>query len=88
MTTPPSFTLFPHLLDDITIREDGTLSRVLFKGDALRVVVVAFDAGQELADHTVLVPAILQVVQGQLPSPSVTRPLRSLPTHRCTWRRT
>ncbi|MGB9359588.1 MAG: cupin domain-containing protein [Acidimicrobiia bacterium] len=66
MTTPPSFVLFPHLLDDIEIPVDGTLSRVLFKGDGIRVVVFAFDEGQELTDHTAAVPAILQVVEGRL----------------------
>lgn len=66
MTQPPSFTVFPHLLEDIEIPADGTLSRVLFKGDGVRVVVFAFDEGQELTDHTASVPAILQVVQGSL----------------------
>jgi len=66
MTRPPSFTLFPHILDDIEIPTDGTLSRVLFKGDDVRVVVFAFDEGQELTDHTAAVPAILQVVKGRL----------------------
>ncbi len=66
MTELASFTLIPHLLDDIEIPKDGTLSRVLFKGDDVRVVVFAFDEGQELTDHTAAVPAILQVVQGRL----------------------
>ena len=66
MTRPPSFTLFPHILDDIEIPTDGTLSRVLFKGDDVRVVVFAFDEGQELTGHTAAVPAILQVVKGRL----------------------
>ena len=66
MTQPPSFSLFPHILDDIEIPKDGTLSRVLFTGDDVRVVVFALDEGQELTDHTAAVPAILQVVQGRL----------------------
>ena len=66
MTPAPSFTLLPHLLDDVEIPEDGTLSRVIFKGSDVRVVLFAFDEGQELTDHTAAVPAILQVVQGRL----------------------
>ena len=66
MTQPPSFTVISHLLDDIEIPQDGTLSRVLFKSDGLRVVAFAFDEGQELTDHTAPVPVILQVARGRL----------------------
>ncbi len=66
MASAPLFTLFPHILDDIEIPENGTLSRVLFSSGGLRVVVFAFDEGQELTDHTAAVPAVVQVVHGLL----------------------
>jgi quercetin dioxygenase-like cupin family protein len=66
MTPAPAYTFIPHLLDGIEVPNDGTLSRVLFKSDGLRVVAFAFDEGQELTDHTAAVPAILQVVRGRL----------------------
>ena len=58
------------MLHDITaeveVPPEGTLSRVLYKDDQIRVVAFAFDAGQELTDHTAAVPAVLQVLTGRL----------------------
>ena len=66
MTPEPSYTLIDHLLDEVEIPENGTLSRVMFSGDGLRVVLFAFDEGQEVTDHTASVPAVIQVVMGRL----------------------
>jgi len=57
------------VVEDIVARleipENGTLSRVLYKDDRIRVVGFAFDEGQELTEHTAAVPAILQVLTGR-----------------------
>ena len=66
MISEPSYTFIGHLLDEVEIPENGTLSRVMFSGDGLRVVLFAFDEGQELTDHTASVPAVIQVVKGRL----------------------
>ena len=66
MISEPSYTFIGHLLDEVEIPENGTLSRVMFSGDGLRVVLFAFDVGQELTDHTASVPAVIQVVEGRL----------------------
>ncbi len=66
MDTAPTYTAIAHLLDEVEIPKDGTLSRVLFNGDGMRVVLFAFDRGQELTDHTAAVPAVIQVVEGRL----------------------
>lgn len=63
--TPPA-TTFVDLAAEVQIPDDGTLSRVLYRDDRLRVVVFAFDAGQELTEHTAAVPAVIQVVAGRL----------------------
>lgn len=65
MTSEPSYTFIGHLLDEVEIPENGTLSRVVFSGDGLRVVLFAFDQGQELTDHTASVSAVIQVVKGR-----------------------
>jgi len=44
----------------------GTLSRVLYHDDQLRVVGFAFDTGQELTEHSSAVPVVIQVVRGRL----------------------
>jgi len=62
MTEP---TVFDDLVLDLEIPADGTLSRVLYKDDSIRVGF-AFDAGQELTEHTAAVAAIVQVIRGRL----------------------
>lgn len=66
MAPETPYTLFRHLLDEVEIPENGTLSRVLYSGGGIRVVLFAFDEGQELTDHTASVPAVVQVVKGRL----------------------
>lgn len=58
------YTLIPDLPARAEVPENGTLSRVLHADDRVRLVLFAFDAGQELTEHTAGVPALLQVVSG------------------------
>ena len=58
-------TIIPDVTAEVEVPGDGTLSRVLYKDDHIRLVAFAFDAGQELTEHTAAVPAILQVLQGR-----------------------
>jgi quercetin dioxygenase-like cupin family protein len=60
-----AYTLIPDLASRAEIPEAGTLSRVLHNDDRVRLVLFAFDAGQELTEHTASVPALLQVVSGR-----------------------
>jgi quercetin dioxygenase-like cupin family protein len=66
MSPETHYTFISHLLEEVEIPENGTLSRVLYSGDGIRVVLFAFDEGQELTDHTASVPAVVQVVKGRL----------------------
>ncbi|HSM01083.1 MAG TPA: cupin domain-containing protein [Acidimicrobiia bacterium] len=59
-------TVLEDLRTELEIPADGTLSRVVYKDDSIRVVGFAFDEGQELTEHTAAVPAIVQVIQGRL----------------------
>lgn len=58
-------TFIPDLPGRAEVPEQGTLSRVLHDDDRLRLVLFAFDAGQELTEHTASVPAVLQVISGR-----------------------
>ncbi|MCP4303810.1 MAG: cupin [bacterium] len=58
--------MLTDLAAEVEIPANGTLSRVVYKDDNIRLVAFAFDTGQELTDHTAGVPAIVQVVSGQL----------------------
>jgi quercetin dioxygenase-like cupin family protein len=43
----------------------SVVSRILFKRPAGNVALFAFDAGQELSEHTVPFDAVVQVVDGE-----------------------
>jgi len=64
MTEP--HTLLADLISTTDIPHEGTLSKVVFKNDQIRVVVFAFDQNQELTEHTAALPAIVQVLSGHL----------------------
>jgi len=58
-----SYTLVADLAGQ-DVPADGILSRTLYNDDAVKVVVFAFAAGQELSEHTAAMPALLQIVKG------------------------
>ena len=77
--TPDIATRLPNLAAEVEIPENGTLSRVIYKDETIRVMVFAFDEGQELTDHTARYAAIVQVVVGKVElnldgDPVVVRP--------------
>lgn len=62
--TPP--TVIDDLTAELEIPADGTLSRVLYRDERIRVVGFAFAAGEELTEHTSALPVVIQVVRGRL----------------------
>jgi len=66
MSTTPTSTVIADLVGEVEIPKNGTLSRVVFDTDELRVVVFALDTGQERMAHAATTPAILQVLKGSL----------------------
>ena len=66
MEDPMTYSLLEDVAAEIDIPKDGTLSRVLAKESPIRLVAFAFDAGQELTEHTAAVPVVVQVVSGSL----------------------
>jgi quercetin dioxygenase-like cupin family protein len=54
------------LVAELTVPQDGTLSRVLHRSDTLRLVGFAFAEGQELTEHSSALEVVVQVVQGRL----------------------
>ncbi len=50
----------------IEVAPESTVSRTVLKAEGVRVVLFAFDAGQELSEHTAAVPILLQVLDGRL----------------------
>jgi len=64
--TASTSSVFPDVASEVEIPDEGTLTRVLYRDDQIRVVVFAFDEGQELTDHTAAVPTLVQVVSGRI----------------------
>lgn len=58
--------IIPDVAFDLDIPNEGILSKVLYKNDDVRLVGFAFDAGQELTEHTAARPIIVQVVSGSV----------------------
>lgn len=58
-------TTFLDLTEQVTIPEDGTISRTLYQDSGLKVVLFGFAAGQELSEHTASMPAIMHFIQGE-----------------------
>lgn len=48
-----------------TIPEESIVSRTLYKNKALKVILFAFAAGQELSEHTASVPAMIHILEGE-----------------------
>ena len=59
-------TVLNDIASEVEIPPDGTLSRVLYQDGQVRLIVFAFDAGQELTEHTAASPAVVQVLRGRL----------------------
>jgi quercetin dioxygenase-like cupin family protein len=57
-------TTFLNLSTEVTIPEDGTISRTLYQDAGMKVVLFGFAAGQELSEHTAAVPALLHFLEG------------------------
>jgi quercetin dioxygenase-like cupin family protein len=59
-----NYTMIDNLLKEVEIPQNGTLSRTLYRDEAVKVVLFGFAGGQELSQHTALVPAIIEILQG------------------------
>lgn len=53
------------LIGEVPIPSGGITSRPLYSDSAVRVILFAFDTGQELSEHTASMPAILHILSGE-----------------------
>ncbi|HSO03785.1 MAG TPA: cupin domain-containing protein [Candidatus Limnocylindrales bacterium] len=59
-------TALADLVSLIDVAPESTVSRTVLKAEGARVVLFAFDTGQELSEHTAAVPILIQVLDGRL----------------------
>jgi quercetin dioxygenase-like cupin family protein len=50
----------------VAVQPESTVSRTVLRAEGVRVVLFAFDAAQELTEHTAAMPVLLQVPSGHL----------------------
>ncbi len=62
----PNYSVIDSLMSAIEIPKDGTLSRTLHRDERVKVVLFGFSAGQELSQHTASVPAMIEIVRGEV----------------------
>jgi len=60
----PDMTYVHDLAALAAVAEDSTVSRTVVKAEGMRLVLFAFDAGQELTEHTAAVPVLVQALDG------------------------
>jgi quercetin dioxygenase-like cupin family protein len=57
--------LVADLRAEVVVPRGGILSRTLHEDDAVTLTVFAFDAGQELTEHTSSRSAVIEVLEGE-----------------------
>jgi quercetin dioxygenase-like cupin family protein len=65
-----------RVIDLVSYQADAIVSRIVLKRDAGNVTLFAFDAGQELSEHTAPYDALVQVVEGEAQIAVAGRPYR------------
>ncbi len=61
----PAYGRIADLRTEVTVPPGGILSRTVHEDDRLTLVVFAFDAGQELSEHTSARAAVIEILEGQ-----------------------
>lgn len=59
-------TFLPDVSGMIEVNTDATVSRTVLKAEGVRVVLFAFDAGEELSEHTAAMPVMLGLLDGSI----------------------
>ena len=65
-----------HLVDMVGYQDGAVVSRTVLKQPAGNVTLFAFDAGQELSEHTAPYDALVQVLDGEAEITIAGRPHR------------
>jgi quercetin dioxygenase-like cupin family protein len=65
-----------RVVDLVSYQPGAIVSRIVVKRDAGNVTLFAFDAGQELAEHTSPYDALVQVLEGDAAITIAGRPYR------------
>lgn len=64
--TDSQMTDVADLASMIQVQPEATVSRTVLRAENAKIVLFAFDEGQELTEHTAAMPVLLQVLEGEL----------------------
>lgn len=65
-TVAGAMTAVTELADMVAVQPESTVSRTVLKAEGARIVLFAFDEGQQLTEHTAAMPVLLLVLEGKL----------------------
>jgi quercetin dioxygenase-like cupin family protein len=65
-THSPTMTDLDDLAALVEVQPGSTVSRTVLTAEGARLVLFAFDAGEQLTEHTAAMPVVLQVLEGHL----------------------
>ena len=54
-----------NLAELIEVSPESTVSRAVFRGEGVNVILFAFDTGEGLTEHTAAVPVLVQLLEGE-----------------------
>jgi len=75
-------TTYIDLANEVSIPDDGTISKTVHQDERIKVVLFGFSTGQELSEHTASVPAVLHFLDGEA---RVTLGAEAIEAHAGTW---
>ena len=61
---PDPFVVLTALQEPVAVAADSIVSRTLYTGDDVRVILFVFAPGQELSEHTAARPALIHILEG------------------------
>jgi len=64
--TSSSYSFTPNILGEIRVPPKGILSHTLFNDEQVKIVLFGFAAGEELTAHTAPMPAMIQILSGEV----------------------
>lgn len=75
----PAMTDLADVASLVAVQPEATVSRTVLRSEGAKVVVFAFDTGQELTEHTAAIPVLLQTLRGHLEITAAGRTVDLLP---------
>lgn len=67
------------MTDLVAVASQSTVSRTILRAEGVRLVLFAFDEGEELSEHTAAMPVLLQALDGRFEITAAGRTVTLVP---------